>query len=879
MGDLDSNLEESLRRLIIGTRFPDQEQCGSSMPSDFTPAPPRLFDNAPGPCNAYFPAPGNPPLPDRVSPKNAVPPQPPPTNHGSFPRIPEPPFGDFFSGLPSFPSDLTALCVGAGHHVLSAPSAPPKHDCDGSSVGRCEPAESAGDKHSVDRTRLPSLKKGSDRPRSNGAYPASAPDSRQHAYLPEQKAPTEGSPTASCSSKSQPAPPPSAMLNNSGATRTPGPPPSLALPPEIMNSGRDACVLVTLPLCLPYGKILNVCGESETSCCKRNYYCISPKLNYAAWKLFAHSGGICDTYAAALHVEVAIIHVPEPLLPQVADLFMKHAAQADFHFDSPLQLKCGNLQERPAPVRAGGKVLTLECFFGDQQERKKLAAIEHFLSCFRTELEYLISAHRPHRSGHSGRKPNIWRLSRNQPGWRNGGHHRGPRLDVTVRAFQQQGSQPATAGSGIQEANGLVADVCASEIRLVTTRSYGQLTTKADPRFAESKVGTRCLLRAQRTTGSKTGFTVPCRKVFAPQQVPEVLPLVFRPGSLISQEQQRACVEWEVTHRMEKEAVAPRRADPPSAPLSSLPAGKAHHSGAPGAGLSLPAVSLPGLSIEGDLGSVRGCEDSDVCLSLYGRSPAGDSSSTRESGGSLSPPASHGREGSTPGSSKQSDPPVTLLSRLGYVPWRGGDLGSESRVVAPHDLAKDDLLLNASADSAAAQALDLGAWPAPAASTALPRSAEQSGNFPTPDGARLPVQSQDLWVFLPALLDALRAGRDVGREAGVPEAEKDLGVGGDERREDWSGRGRHRGSVGSCHSQGSTGMGALSDRSAASAFPYVFDGFGPAARSVGMEMQSGMVPGSQAVPPRRDVFSSSHDALNEFLLSLTSTPSSADSHS
>ncbi|KEP61545.1 UNVERIFIED_CONTAM: hypothetical protein HHA_240880 [Hammondia hammondi] len=815
---------------------------------------------------------------DRHSPKNATPPpQPPSSNDSAFSRISQPPCGDFFSGLPSFPSDLAALCVGAGHHTgLAASPASSKHDCDASGPERCEPERSADNADGP----MPPLKKNGDRTRSSVAYgPASGDNSRQQIYFPAQKTPSEGSPTtASCASKSHPAPPPAPALNNS-ATRTPGPPPSLVLPPEIMNSGRDACVLVTLPLCLPYGKILNVCGESETSCCKRNYYCISPKLNYAAWKLFAHSGGICDTYAAALHVEVAIIHVPEPLLPQVADLFMKHTAQSDFHFDSPLQLKCGNLQERPAPVRAGGKVLTLECFFSDQQERKKLAAIEHFLSGFRTELEYLISSHRPHRSGHNGRKPNIWRLSRNQSGCRNGGgHHRGPRLDVTVRAFQQQGSQPASAGSGIQEASGLVADVCASEIRLVTTRSYGQLTTKADPRFPESKVGTRCLLRAQRTSGSKTGFTVPCRKVFAPQEVPEVLPLVFRPGSLISQEQQRACVEWEVTHRMEKEAAAPRRMDPQSAPLSALQAGKplGQHSYPSAGRLSLPAVSLPGISKDVDLANGRGCDESDVYLSMYGRSPAGDSTSTRESGGSLSPPASHGREGSTPGSCRQSEPPVALFSRLGYLPWRGGDLGPESRVVGPHELSKEEQLLNASEESVGApQGLDLGAWPPGAASTAVSRSPDQSMNIPVGDGSRLPVQSQDLWVFLPALLDALRAGRDVAREAGV-DAAKDLGVGSEGRQDEWtSARGRHRSSAGSVQSQGGTAMGGMLDRSGA--FPYAFDGFGPAARSVGMERQGGLA-GGQPLPGRCDLFSTSHDALNEFLLSLTSSPSSADSH-
>lgn len=153
-----------------------------------------------------------------------------------------------------------------------------------------------------------------------------------------------------------------------------------------LKSSRDACVLVTLPLSLPYGKIVNLVsatGGTEADSCpsphptrgggggggapKRNYYCFNPRTHPAARKLFSPVAGICDTYAAALHVELAIIHVPETLLPEVANMFLEHSNRPRTHhrlcFKTPLSFKCGHLQERPAPCRAGGKVLTLECIF------------------------------------------------------------------------------------------------------------------------------------------------------------------------------------------------------------------------------------------------------------------------------------------------------------------------------------------------------------------------------------------------------------------------------------------------------------------------------------------------------------------------------------
>ncbi|PFH36365.1 hypothetical protein BESB_045570 [Besnoitia besnoiti] len=903
MEDLDSCLEESLRRLIIGSRFPEggPEVRGSSGSGEFSPSSQRYFDNV-GRRASYFSTPNPPAHAGRVSPKKnegvAPPPQAPPVHDFAFPRAPQQPFTDFFPGASSFPPDFSSLCVGSHPQALSSVSSTPtaKHEFNVPRARR-DSSESANE-GKLDASSGSPLTIYGDGPRGSPVYaPASPAEHNQpqmyFAAAEKQAAAEANRPVPTCAPKPPPLPPPSNMMCNSAgaASATPDPPLPLSLPAELMNSGRDACVLVTLPLCLPYGKILNVCGESETSCCKRNYYCISPKLHYAAWKLFAHSGGICDTYAAALHVEVAIIHVPEPLLPQVAELFMKHAEQSDFHFDTPLTMKCGNLQERPAPVRAGGKVLTLECFFNDPQERKKLAAIEQCLSGFRTELEYIIAAHRPRRSGHSGRKPNIWRLSRTQSGWRNGGHHRAPRLDVTVRAFQQQRSHPAASSAGIQEASGLVADVCASEIRLVTTRSHGQLTTKADPRFPDSKVGTRCLLRAPRAGGPRNEFPVPCRKVFAPQQVPEVLPLVFRPGSLISQEQQRACVEWEVTHRMERNAAAEQqRAQHAAQAANQL--NLSHFSN--GGGLSLPSVSIPGLCLDsGDLGGTRGCDEADTCLSLYGGSPAGDSSSTGDSGGSLSPPGSQGRDSGTPGSCKQADSPAALLNRLGLMPWKG-DVGPDHVPYAglrgvgtgAQDLRKEDtqqLLRGAAEAGALGQSLGFGGgWPAEVPPPGMPRPpTEQGANFTTAEGSRLNMQSQDLWVFLPALLDALRAGGDAGHDAAASEGAEELAVG-DKREQKARCRAPeampgHHGGVGAIETIGA------SDRNAMSAFSGAFEGLFPAARAAGMEPPpNGAIPClNQQLPGRRtggDPFTAPQDVLNGFLLSLTSTSSSGGSH-
>lgn len=104
------------------------------------------------------------------------------------------------------------------------------------------------------------------------------------------------------------------------------------------------------------------------------------------------------------------------------------------------------------------------------------------------------------RTDAGGRKPNIWRLSQVvTPGWgaHSGSQSRNPRLDVTVRAFEQQDRGGLlNLSSRVQSEHDCVADVQASEIRLVTTRSYGRLTNKVRwLAFREASLGSRLLPR------------------------------------------------------------------------------------------------------------------------------------------------------------------------------------------------------------------------------------------------------------------------------------------------------------------------------------------------------------------------------------------------
>ncbi|PHJ22276.1 hypothetical protein CSUI_003877 [Cystoisospora suis] len=378
-------------------------------------------------------------------------------------------------------------------------------------------------------------------------------------------------------------------------------------PSESLKGGRDACILVTLPLSLPYGKIVNLIipagnGETETASfshtargegggeghnnssssassrgggLKRNYYWFDPRTHPEARKLFSPVAGICDTYAAALHVELAIIHVPESLLPEVASMFLAHAnnpsTQQRLAFQTPLSFKCGNLQERSAPCRAGGRVFTLESIFDSPEEQKKLQAIEQFLMGFRTDLENLLASYRAKRPSlpPNSRKPNIWRLSQVAnpppaaaapaaagggagPSPRGGLRHllpgvqpRHPRLDVTVRAFGQQSRGGLTLPTRVHSDADCIAEVQASEVRLVTTRSYGRLTNKIDPRFKNAKLNTRCLLLSRPPLG---GQPIICRKEFAPQITAEVIPLIIDPKGTTSFDD----IDREVLNRLDQ---------------------------------------------------------------------------------------------------------------------------------------------------------------------------------------------------------------------------------------------------------------------------------------------------------------------------------------
>ena len=158
------------------------------------------------------------------------------------------------------------------------------------------------------------------------------------------------------------------------------------LPPclPILTPGMDrSCdrsltsLLITLPLNLPFGRILKfgsgepgsaassaafaTNGSSQSLGVKKSYYIFSPTLHPAAHTLFSHAGGICDTFAASLQMELAIIYVPCCLVPLVAAAFNTLGQQLLPQLHEPLKLRCWGLQERNAPGRFGGKVLTVSC--------------------------------------------------------------------------------------------------------------------------------------------------------------------------------------------------------------------------------------------------------------------------------------------------------------------------------------------------------------------------------------------------------------------------------------------------------------------------------------------------------------------------------------
>ncbi|CBZ55103.1 conserved hypothetical protein [Neospora caninum Liverpool] len=126
---------------------------------------------------------------------------------------------------------------------------------------------------------------------------------------------------------------------------------------------------------------------------KKSYYCFSPLLHEAAYTLLSHAGGICDTFAASLHLELAILYLPPAILPWVGAAFNHLAATLLPRFDEPLKLECGGLQERNAPGRLGGKVLTVGCAIRQAGERQKFQRMQEFLSQFEREVENLLRAY------------------------------------------------------------------------------------------------------------------------------------------------------------------------------------------------------------------------------------------------------------------------------------------------------------------------------------------------------------------------------------------------------------------------------------------------------------------------------------------------------
>ncbi|KEP63572.1 UNVERIFIED_CONTAM: hypothetical protein HHA_311380 [Hammondia hammondi] len=126
---------------------------------------------------------------------------------------------------------------------------------------------------------------------------------------------------------------------------------------------------------------------------KKSYFCFSPLLHEAAYTLLSHAGGICDTFAASLHLELAILYLPPAILPWVGAAFNHLSATFLPRFDEPLKLECGGLQERNAPGRLGGKVLTVGCAIRQAGERQKFQRMQEFLSQFEREVENLLRAY------------------------------------------------------------------------------------------------------------------------------------------------------------------------------------------------------------------------------------------------------------------------------------------------------------------------------------------------------------------------------------------------------------------------------------------------------------------------------------------------------
>ncbi|XP_026191305.1 uncharacterized protein LOC34622402, partial [Cyclospora cayetanensis] len=377
-------------------------------------------------------------------------------------------------------------------------------------------------------------------------------------------------------------------------------------------------LLITLPLNFPFGRILkfgsggpgaaaapfaptsNNGGNNNSSQSlgvKKSYYIFSPSLHPAAHMLFSHAGGICDTFAASLQMELAIIYVPSILVPLVAAAFNTLGEELLPQLQQPLKLRCWGLQERNAPGRFGGKVLTVSCSVEGEEERRKFEKLQAFLRNLETYVEGLLRSYgqqqqqadgKRSRTGEGatpssgsatgtsqgktsccrrqkgtaqqqatqGKKNNIWRYSvvgtpstsdATDPSSSNSGSSNSSGcLDLTIRAFETRPlDRPVKDFAGCA-----VEGICTSEIRLVTTRAIHGMTCEIDPRFRRYSIGTRPILQ--------TPSGVLCRHCIAPQLLPDVWEAHLRSGVSSARDQQKKLTETCVIAHIERKPLAKR---------------------------------------------------------------------------------------------------------------------------------------------------------------------------------------------------------------------------------------------------------------------------------------------------------------------------------
>ncbi|OEH79381.1 hypothetical protein cyc_06174 [Cyclospora cayetanensis] len=377
-------------------------------------------------------------------------------------------------------------------------------------------------------------------------------------------------------------------------------------------------LLITLPLNFPFGRILkfgsggpgaaaapfaptsNNGGNNNSSQSlgvKKSYYIFSPSLHPAAHMLFSHAGGICDTFAASLQMELAIIYVPSILVPLVAAAFNTLGEELLPQLQQPLKLRCWGLQERNAPGRFGGKVLTVSCSVEGEEERRKFEKLQAFLRNLETYVEGLLRSYgqqqqqadgKRSRTGEGatpssgsatgtsqgktsccrrqkgtaqqqatqGKKNNIWRYSvvgtpstsdATDPSSSNSGSSNSSGcLDLTIRAFETRPlDRPVKDFAGCA-----VEGICTSEIRLVTTRAIHGMTCEIDPRFRRYSIGTRPILQ--------TPSGVLCRHCIAPQLLPDVWEAHLRSGVSSARDQQKKLTETCVIAHIERRPLAKR---------------------------------------------------------------------------------------------------------------------------------------------------------------------------------------------------------------------------------------------------------------------------------------------------------------------------------